>query len=349
MPGSEMKVQAEGGHRGGGLGSDAWSVASAGGPPPGVAPPGFQASQSAAYDDARAQGEALRSVGALSAPPPPGFNSDKSSRLPSNPEALWSSHGGGGHRSEDKGIGGGSGGGRTNSYTDLAAALGSGLAESMDDATRGEHKGGALLTDNFFLNPKNDLSYARQSRHAASRLLGTSPSKDAFGPSHKAPEAGSLFVSYDSGERGLPIKKSNSGQQQQPMFGDYPREAPKPKRDPSSGLTAAFSNDSDSADRMGGFRPAYPPKSSASSYDVNGGDMMKSRLPTTKDLGMTVTEPSDSYGHGQGHGHPRGPPSSNMGGLGTPEKDPVDLPLPESWVRKRKCKRKKICVLSPGM
>ena len=284
---SEMKVQAEAGYHEG-LGGDTWGVGSAGGQAPGLTPPGFKSSSSSGDDDPRAQGGSMGA--AISAHPPPGFKTDNP-RLPSGQGALWS------HEPRDaKGMGGS--GNRSNSFTDLAAALGSGLAESMEDATRGEHRGGALLTDNFF-NPKDDLSYARQSRHAASRLLGSSPSKDAFGPSHTAPEAGSLFASLDSGERGY-LKKSNASH---PLFGDIENDTRKGPKDTSSGLTAAFSNDSANRDRMSGdFRPSYHSNSSSSLYDAVKEDSMKSRLPATKDLGMTVTEPSDSYGRGASSG-----------------------------------------------
>ena len=187
------------------LGDDiGWSASS--GPPPNAAvPPGFKSGGNGAL----AQGEALRSVGALSAPPPPGFNPGPSdrSRLTST-DAIWPDHGEGGNHGDDSDFSKRilHGETRTSSFSNLAAALGTGLAESMEDATRGELKGGALLTDNFFFDPKNDLNYARQSRHAASRLLGTSPSKDAFGPSHKTPEPGSLFATLNAGQKSFPPK-----------------------------------------------------------------------------------------------------------------------------------------------
>jgi RNA recognition motif 2 len=53
---------------------------------------------------------------------------------------------------------------RTTSFTNLAAMIGKGLAESMEDSTQDSRKDGMLF----------DLNYARQTRHAASRLLGSS-------------------------------------------------------------------------------------------------------------------------------------------------------------------------------
>lgn len=90
-----------------------------------------------------------RGSGALSAPPPPGFANGATrptfySGAPLNPNA-WSS--------QDS---------RTMSFTNLAAVIGTGLAESMDDSTKDAHR------DSLF---GQDLSYARQSRHAASRMI----------------------------------------------------------------------------------------------------------------------------------------------------------------------------------
>jgi len=259
MP-SELKVQ-----------DATWSVANgssaAGGPGP-----GYSSSRSAGYDP-RADGDALRTVGALSAPPPPGFNSDRS-RADSNQDALWS----GEHRASSRGDHG-----RTSSFTNLAEALGSGLAESMDDATNGEHTK-AMLTDNFLFNAKDDISYARHSRHAASRLLGAGQGKDSFG-SHKAPEAGSLFVSFDSGERGQ-LKKPGSASSD--LFVDYSKEHHGSKVDHPGNISSAFPGNSTGGRIGGDFNPYQP----TASYETP-------RAGANKDLGMTVTEP-DSYGRGGG-------------------------------------------------
>jgi hypothetical protein len=207
------------------------------------------------------EGEALRAVGALSAPPPPGFNPGKS-RGYANQEALWDN--------ED---------GRSSSFTNLAAALGSGLAESMEAATNGEHTK-AMLTDSFLQNAKEDIGYARHSRHAASRLVGAGQSRDTFG-SHKGPEAGSLFASFDSGERGAPKKSTGA-----------PAEFfPAKKVDHGVPLSSAFSADSAGQIASTGFNNYQP----TASYDNT------TRSHVTKDLGTTVVEP-DTYGRGaQGH------------------------------------------------
>jgi hypothetical protein len=243
-------------------------------------PPGFLSSTTSMDEEARPRGESLRStMGALPAPPPPGFNQEH--------EASGSNRDDNGASTDVD---------RTSSFSNLAFALGTGLAESMDDAARGEAEARALLTDSFFLDPKNDLSYARHSRHAASRLLGTSPSKDAFGPSHTAPEAGSLFSSsMIIGHKGLP-KKTIGGQSSPSLIGP-PSSSRQRGNLATSGLTAAFSNETSNDHR----NFSYQPKSNMGSTHTsnsNGDHRNHSRLPTTKDLGVTVMEPSDSGSRG---------------------------------------------------
>ena len=308
---SDPNAQTAQGHRGIAAG-DGWNVTSAMAPGRGTSSP-----VGAAIDSSQSKGEALRSMGALSAPPPPGFNPDTGERSRSlADELLFTSSGTRPGEGSARGSGGGSvggdnnefnslnrgGSGRTNSFSNLAAALGTGLAESMDDATKGELKGGAMLTDNFFLDSKTDLSYARHSRHLATRLLGTSPSKDAFGPSHTAPEAGSLFASINSGPKGFP-KKAPTGGSQSPLLGNIAKQQQKGDAS-SSGLMAAFSNDNNNANRLGDLGSSYPVRSAGAGEYVNE---TRSRVSTSKDLGVTVMEPSDSSGRVGG--------GSNMGGL----------------------------------
>lgn len=252
----DMKVQAEGGHHGG-LGGSGWIE----GNNPSAAPPGFMSGHSRGFGDGRAQ-----SMGAPSAPPPPGFNDGKP-RVPNTADQLWSNERANAPR-DDKG--------RTASFKSLEAVLGSGLAESMEDATRGEPKGG-FITDNFLFSTENDLSYKRHSRHTSRRAP-----KEGSEPSHKGTEAGPLFASNAS----------------HPLFGEYPKDSSKQDQDRNTapGFPTTFLGDA--TDRMGGFRSSYDaPKSSASSYDGNGNGL-NSRLPTTKDLGLTVMEPSDFGGLG---------------------------------------------------
>jgi hypothetical protein len=253
---SEMtsRGQTKEGHAG--LGSSGWGAPSNGTASPSGLNPGLAHD----HQNLQAQGEALRSVGALSATPPPGFNSggDKS-RVGFQEEQIWN----------DKGSNNAMAGGRTSSFTNLEAAIGCGLAESINEA---------VLTDNFFSsNPQGDLNYARQSRHAASRLVGSS---EAFTPSHKAPEAGPLFASLDYRDR---PQSKNGGTGHTGYLEDYSRD-----RDRASG-------------------GLYTSDGLSTAFEAQAGHQMKSSglnygMSATKDLGMTVTEPADSYGRGRQDG-----------------------------------------------
>lgn len=186
---------------------------------------------------------------------------------------------------------------RSSSYNNLAAALGSGLAELMEDATRVDQPttsagGGAhVLTDSFF-NPSNDLTYERHKRHAASRLLGAG---NVTSFSHMTPEAGSLFGSFDAGERG--------------RGGDFPgtstlysnivvaggrNQSGRDNLSNSPPTVASFSSDAGVVGN-GAYLPQAPYDSMKYSLgDVKGRDDHKSRLPVTKDLGLTVMEPAET-------------------------------------------------------
>ncbi|KAL3925585.1 MAG: hypothetical protein SGILL_000308 [Bacillariaceae sp.] len=212
-----------------------------------------------------------------SSPPPPGF-SGTSSPLP--PSLLFSDSGGSVPPNSSSNNHNHTG---NNGEDDLAAALGSGLVESMENATRGDvqrapgsnpttttpapaSSGGPLLSDSFF-NPSNDLTYERHKRHAASRLLGANSGGST---SHKGPEAGSLFGAGGGGFAG-----GNAG------VGGGPTS--------SLQAAAAAAYDPNAAP----FRPTYDAKSSFDDAS-NGRNDNRSRLPVTKDLGMTVMEPADS-------------------------------------------------------
>lgn len=266
MP-SEIKVQ-DGG----------WGVTPSAAVIPGD--PVFSSSRPPAIYDSSVEGETLRAIGAMSGPPPPGFNPGRGdkSRVDHNSSALWNDNSAA-SRGEHC---------RTSSFNNLAAALGKGLAESMDDATNGEHTK-AMLTDSFLFNAKDDISYARHSRHAAARLLGAGQAKESFGSSHKGPEAGSLFAAFDSGERGQ-IKRASAAPSE--FFVDYSKERETARVEHGAGLTQAFSGDSVGRGTSGGYTPYQP----NSTFENTG-------LSTTKDLGMTVVEP-DNYGRAsQGRSH----------------------------------------------
>ncbi len=197
---------------------------------------------------------------------------------------------------------------RTSSFNNIAAALGNGLAESMEDATRGDHlsksnhDGVELnlsvpsnLTDNFFNpNQTNGMNYERHKRHAASRLLGapgTAPSSTSSSSSPKPPDAGPLFGSLDASE---PHSGSDNSSN---LIGRSIGAPSSGGIDNSSTLTSPFPHDPKA--------PAFTPMGSSLKYNSsqtqNGRDDRdhgKSRLPVTKDLGCTVMEPDSNFGAG---------------------------------------------------
>jgi len=165
-------------------------------------------------------GESLRGSGALSAPPPPGYHDGSEERTRMANHILWAKE-----EPTNYQIGGGSGGAvgvggstsntgvwsaeeynknRTTSFSNLAALVGMGLAESMDDSTKPDQMraveasiGGSALLDGasrapMLFDPAQDLSYARQSRQTRSRLIGSrDPASYSFSGSTAA---GSLFA-----------------------------------------------------------------------------------------------------------------------------------------------------------
>jgi len=225
---------------------------------------------------------------------------------------------------------------RTSSFNNIAAALGNGLAESMEDATRGDHlstshHGNNLehshsntsnvptnLMDNFF-NPSksNDMTYERHKRHAASRLLGAASATSSTPISHKAPEAGSLFGALESDEPHSPsfAGRNNDNQTRSDNNNTNNRNVGGRRSvvmESSSKVSSPFSHDP----TVAAFQPSYETSGISSSLHFNSNQSKntleiernghgKSRLPVTKDLGCTVTEPPDSsYGDGGGSNHP---------------------------------------------
>eukprot|EP00547_Thalassionema_nitzschioides_P017591 CAMPEP_0194246802 /NCGR_PEP_ID=MMETSP0158-20130606/15609_1 /TAXON_ID=33649 /ORGANISM="Thalassionema nitzschioides, Strain L26-B" /LENGTH=872 /DNA_ID=CAMNT_0038982795 /DNA_START=81 /DNA_END=2699 /DNA_ORIENTATION=- len=135
-------------------------------------PPGF--SQSMVSSPGGSQHHDLHDTDSLrsrdfSSTPPPGFksgalSSEGRSKVTQNP--IWKDS-----RLLDTNsysVGNGIVNTRTTSFSDLAELVGTGLAESMEDSTRDANRMGA---DGLY-----GLSYARQFRQAASRMIGSSGS-----------------------------------------------------------------------------------------------------------------------------------------------------------------------------
>ena len=195
--------------------------------------------------------DAIGNKSSNAATPPPGFVSAP---------GLWSENSAAG--ASEGGSTASSNGGqprqrneRTSSFNNIAAALGNGLAESMDDATRGEvlsrsHHGAATdapsnLTDNFF-NPgnSNEMNYERHRRHAASRIIGATTASTTSSESKTSDDAGGLFGSLDAATNSNASSDNNA-----------------------SGIVGRT---------------------------IGGGSSSLSSPFVTRDLGMTVMEPNDS-------------------------------------------------------
>ena len=122
-------------------------------------------------------GEMLRQTGASTTPPPPGFLSENPPTTSSGNQQQQHQYNaslklasGSALSAEMEQMGGGH---RTSSFVNLAAVLGTGLAESMDDAAKGF--GSQQQESNHAPAPTMSSSLARQSRHAAARMIGASP------------------------------------------------------------------------------------------------------------------------------------------------------------------------------
>ena len=212
---------------------------------------------------------------------------------------------------------------RTSSFNNIAAALGNGLAESIEDSTRGDHLSKSHqesdldrnntcdaptnLTDNFF-NPSNnnDMTYERHKRHAASRLLGAAGGSSSSSISHKVPEAGSLFGSLESAESPSAsfTKRHNDNQSSSDINNRKLGVHRSIGMESSPTASSPFAHDPNAA----AFHPSYEKAAISSlefnnhnkdSHDIERTEHSNARLPVTKDLGLTVMEPSDtSYGDG---------------------------------------------------
>jgi len=222
----------------------------------------------------------------------------------------------------------------TSSFNNIAAALGSGLAESIEDATRGDHlsnqnchhdhginrnhnssNNSAInaathgnnnhnLTENFFIpNKNNDMNYERHKRHAASRFLGVAGASSSSPISHKATEAGSLFGVLDVADS----RATSAGRNKGTHSSDSDGNSNNVSGNNDTAASVPFRQDPTAA----AFHPSYESETTNSSSQLNSNhnnntrdlqrpNQTKSRLPVTKDLGCTVMEPSDSpYGRGR--------------------------------------------------
>lgn len=224
-------------------------------------PPGFRGGQ---------PGVKAASGGSSSMPgsqAPPGFVSDSNSRgrLPPSSKNMLHGQAPSALSAEMAQASGG----RTSSFVNLAAVFGTGLAESMDDATKGDGSG---WNQHVHSNPE-DLSLHRQSRHAAARLIGSSPPGHGHGVENALGLDMGLFGTTSGGPPAhlgpvnLPATKAQS-QSQQPVRGGFL---------PTSILEEG------PADQRRDYSPL-------SMFGPNPN--RRGQPPMSKDIGVTVMEPS---------------------------------------------------------
>lgn len=229
-----------------------------------------------------------------SAPPPPGFGSSgpgERNRLATDllwgqsdqnqqtsaPNGIYQSLGLGNDRQPNS----------TSGFDDLADVLGSGLMESMEDATRERYNADPSLHSKKKID---DINYARQTRHAASRLLGASP------PNFNDPVY-QHSTSYKGGGGAPPASLFSAAAA--PFKMDYsrapgaaPPTAPPPQERTgvSRGFPASLSSpkrsESDLAYAGEGLKGSTTP---VQMFPGQVGD--RRALPVTKDIGMNVMEP----------------------------------------------------------
>ncbi|KAL7574614.1 hypothetical protein ACA910_002966 [Epithemia clementina (nom. ined.)] len=235
-----------------------------------------------------------------SAPPPPGFlGPDAEDRNRRAEEAIFgmhlnsaSAHGhihrptalpnnNHGTRGEDDAYSGYTGDSdsaeRGFSLTNLVDALGSGLTDSMEDP--GQPSADSLLRRRLADNP----NLQRQTRHTASRLIGTSSAASgtlgvasAFGPSDSAGfrDPGRIFGAQGS----IPVAKTTVSNDEDRGF---PTSLSSPNRSPAPDMVALARKEETAR------RTTTPP--------VHPGQSRGHRsYPHAKDIGLNVDEPTDS-------------------------------------------------------
>ena len=194
---------------------------------------------------------------------------------------------------EQEGGGAGGGGGRTSSFVNLAAVLGTGLAESMDDATSGDWSRQAQLQQQHQQGSAlQDLSFARQSRHAAARLIGASPPRadplglEAGGNYHLG-GAAAAPATLSAGNNNNTFSTNGNGN------GNFNSSNHNTGNKAATGLQAGFfSARTDEAVVNRNNRGSESP------LGIFGSN--PSRASNSRDVGVTVMEPVDQRGFDRG-------------------------------------------------
>lgn len=206
-----------------------------------------------------------------SAPPPPGFGAGPEERNRMATELLWgqsdpSPATGGEDIYNSLGLG-----------NDFANVLGSGLMQSMEDATQERNNIDAMFHPKAA--KKDDLNFTRQTRHAASRLIGADP---VLPPANQAPAQTSSMFSADAPAFKMQYNRASTptaAAAQQPQGRVQSRGFPSMLSSPSR-RSAELEQKRDA--QRGSTTPVQM-------FPGQSGD--RRSLPITKDIGMNVMEP----------------------------------------------------------
>lgn len=232
----------------------------------------------------------------LSAPPPDGFGVCSEDRNRLVTELLWGGIGGNskGLNNNDVQYQGGNAPGtvvtssmgniRSSSFSDLAAVFGTGLAESMEDATQERNNINSIFDAS--LQDTNDplSSYQRMTRHAASRLIGQQSSS-----------ASTSFPNYQPNNIAQTSRTDVVGSQKNSDHG-FPTSLSSPERKNYYGNVN--SNNNNNNNTMPNSLKAE--KEKIAHRSTTPVQMYPGRaLPVTHDIGTNVMEPegeSPSFG-----------------------------------------------------
>lgn len=220
-----------------------------------------------------------------SAPPPPGFGAGSEERNRMAGEMLWGQPNQHAPIGEDiyNSLGLNQSQDRSNGpFNDLADVLGSGLMESMEDATRERNNAAEAALLNPNKPQKGDLNFSRQTRHAASRLIGADPpvQQQQQAPGQNGPGQPPSMFSAEA----APFQMD---------YGHAPGPAPT-TQDRGGGLSRGFPTMLSSPNRRSAemeqkretLRGRTTP---VQMFPGQTGD--RRALPATKDIGMNVVEP----------------------------------------------------------